>query len=144
VYEGEFLTNIKDNKVLDVYQGRDAEHQKVITYRRHGKANQKWKIVYTDTTGKAATGMNDEFGFVIGKPFYLRSRLPFHRVAECQGASNVILKRWRNNQKQQQWYFDGVTKTIRSNYWKNYAMHIPGNGNQNELRMTSSINSRWW
>jgi hypothetical protein len=44
----------------------------------------------------------------------------------------------------QTWFFDPVSKTIRSNYWKNYAMHIPGNGAQNELRMTSTINSRWW
>jgi hypothetical protein len=66
------------------------------------------------------------------------------RIAECQGASNVFLKRYRVNQKQQQWTFNCVDKTIRSNYWKNYAMHIPGNGGQNELRMTASITSRWW
>jgi len=66
------------------------------------------------------------------------------RIAECIGASQVTLKRWRKNVAAQQWFFEPVSKTIRSNYWKNYIMHIPGNGGQNELRMTSSITSRWW
>jgi hypothetical protein len=67
-----------------------------------------------------------------------------NRIAECIGASQVRLKRWRNNVAAQQWFFDPVAKVIRSNYWKNYVMNIPGNGGQNELRMTSSITSRWW
>ena len=87
--------------------------------------------------------MNKEFGFYINRPFYLVSRLWFHRVVETN-ASNVFLKRWVKNKKQQQFFFDGKTKTIRSNYWKNYAMWIPSNGGANDLRMTSTINSRWW
>jgi hypothetical protein len=54
------------------------------------------------------------------------------------------LKRWRKNVAAQTWKFDPVAKVIRSDYWKNYIMNIPGNGAQNELRMTSSITSRWW
>jgi hypothetical protein len=30
------------------------------------------------------------------------------RIAECHGANNVWLKRWRNNALGQQWYFDEV------------------------------------
>ena len=85
-----------------------------------------------------------EFGFHANRPFYFVSRLPMNRIAECIGASQVRLKRWRKNQNAQQWTFDPVAKVIRSNHWKNYIMEIPSNGNQNELRMTSSIKSRWW
>jgi hypothetical protein len=38
--------------------------------------------------------LNKEFGFHIGRPFYLVSRLPMRRVAECVGANNVVLKRY--------------------------------------------------
>jgi hypothetical protein len=37
-----------DNRALDVYQGKDAEAQKVVVYKRHGGRNQKWKIQYVD------------------------------------------------------------------------------------------------
>jgi hypothetical protein len=37
------------------------------------------------------------------------------RVAECVGANNVVLRRWRNNVAAQQWYFDGILKTVKSN-----------------------------
>jgi hypothetical protein len=108
-------------------------------------ANQRWKVVYVDAADKVETeGLNNEFGLYVNRPFYIRSRLPMKRIAECQGASNVFLKRWRKNVAAQQWVFDPVRKVIRSNYWKNYIMQIPGNGAQNELRMTATINSRWW
>jgi hypothetical protein len=80
----------------------------------------------------------------IGRPFYLVSRLPMKRVLEAKGASNATIMRWVKNRKSQTWYFDGKSKTIRSNYWKNYALEIQSNGGSNNLRLTSSINSRWW
>jgi hypothetical protein len=52
--------------------------------------------------------------------------------------------RYQKNLKQQQWFFDGVSKTIRNNNWKNYCMEIQGNGASTNLRATASINSRWW
>jgi hypothetical protein len=65
------------------------------------------------------------------------------RVARCHGANNLALNRY-NGGKDQQFFFDGVSKTIRSNNWKNYAMEIQNNGNHANLRFTSGINSRWW
>jgi len=38
-----------------------------------------------------------------------------NRVIEMHGNANLWLKRWRNNVKAQQFYFDGVSKTIRNN-----------------------------
>lgn len=48
------------------------------------------------------------------RPFYLRSRLPMKRVAECHGANNVWLRRWRKNVTAQQYFFNCTDKTIRS------------------------------
>jgi len=33
------------------------------------------------------------------EPFYLRSKLPMQRVAECVGANNITLKKWYKNRK---------------------------------------------
>jgi len=89
-------------------------------------------------------GLNEEFGLHINRPFYLVSELPMNKVAEMLGGTNMVLKRWRKNTRQQQFFFDEKTKTIRNNYWKNYCLDIQSNGNSNNLRTVSSINSRWW
>jgi hypothetical protein len=114
-------------------------------WNRHNGANQRWKGVYLDKAEDTQTkGLNEDFGFHINRPFYFRSRLPMKRVVECIGANNLVLKRWRKNVTQQQFFFDGVSKTIRSQTWKNYGMEIQSNGGSSNMRMTSGINSRWW
>jgi hypothetical protein len=91
--------NPSNNKVLDVTGNKDEEGQAVGVANRNGsQANQRWKIIYLDQADKIRTkGFNKEFGFHINRPFYLRSRLPMKRIAECHGANNVWLKRWRKN-----------------------------------------------
>jgi hypothetical protein len=101
--------------------------------------------VYLDKAKAEPTkGLNKEFGMHIGRPFYLVSRLPMKRVAECVGANNVQLKRYVKGRLGQQFYFDQASKTIRSQQWKNYAMEIQNNGRSKNLRFTSGITSRWW
>jgi hypothetical protein len=85
-----------------------------------------------------------ETGFHVNRPFYLVSRLPMHRVAEAVGANNMAIKRYRKNVLGQQFFFDAVSKTVRSQQWKNYAIEIQSNGGSANVRMTSTINSRWW
>jgi hypothetical protein len=137
--------NIQNSKVIDVTGGKDAEGQAVIVHGKHGKANQKWNVLYVDKAKPVPTkGFSEEFGFHINRPFYMVSRLPMKRVAECIGASDVRLRRYISGRKEQQFWFNNVSKTVHSNHWKNYIMEIPGNGAQNSLRMTSTISSRWW
>jgi len=88
--------------------------------------------------------MVGDFGFYANRPFYFRSRMPMQRVMECHGANNIWLKRWRKNVKAQQWVFDEVSKTIRSVQWRNRAMEIQSNGGSANLRVSPTVNSRWW
>jgi hypothetical protein len=93
--EGAYFQNIQNNKVLDVSGNKDVEGQAVIVHGKNNGANQRWRIVYLDKADKEPTkGLDDDFGFHIGRPFYLVSRLPMKRVAECVGANNVVLKRY--------------------------------------------------
>jgi hypothetical protein len=98
VYEGQFFSNIQDNRVLDVSGNKDVEGQAVIVHKRHGGANQRWKVVYIDKAAPEPTkGLNKEFGFHIRRPFYLVSRLPMHRVAQVHGHNNILLNRYVKN-----------------------------------------------
>ena len=66
------------------------------------------------------------------------------RVIEAIGNNNITLKKFVRNRKAQQWFFDPTSKTVRNNNWKNYCAEVPGNGGQNNFKITSSITSRWW
>jgi hypothetical protein len=144
-YEKSQFINWSNNKVLDVKDSKDEEGHEVQVNGNNNGTNQRWKVVYLDKAGKIETkGLNEEFGFHINRPFYMVSELPFNRVAEMLGGTNMVLKRWRKNARNQQFWFDEKSKTIRNNYWKNYCLDIQSNGNSNNLRTTSGINSRWW
>jgi hypothetical protein len=136
--------NIQNRKVLDVSGGKDAEGQPVIVHASHNGANQRWKVLYTDKAVVATKGVSKFSGFRINVPFFLVSRLPMKRVAECVGANNLVLKRYVKGRQGQKFFFNEKDKTIRSNQWKNYALEIQGNGGSSNIRFTSTINSRWW
>jgi len=78
--------------------------------------------------GSKSKGLNTKYGFHNNRPFYFVSRMPMKRVAECHGANNIWLRRYRKNVAAQQFFFDPVSKTLRSQQWKNYALAIQSNG----------------
>jgi hypothetical protein len=87
-------------------------------------------IYYTDNMRDEAyikKGRRDaDHNMIALEPFYLRSKLPMQRVAECVGANNVTLKKWYKNRKAQQWQFDPVSKTVRNMNWTSYAFSMEG------------------
>jgi len=108
---------VRNNKVLDVAGGKDSEATNVQVYKKNGTPAQRWKVVYTDKMGDEAyqkKGLDKDFGFLVNELFYLRSRLPMQRVMEAVGANNIVIKRWVKNRTAQQFYFDPVSKTIKS------------------------------
>ena len=80
--------------MLDVSGGKDVEGQPVQVHNSHNGANQKWKILYTDKAVVAKSGISKTSGFRINVPFFIVSRLPMKRVAECVGANNMVLRRY--------------------------------------------------
>jgi len=80
----------------------------------------------------------------MGRPFYIVSELPFNKVVEMNArTTNISIRRWRKNATIQQFWFDGVSKTIRNWKHKNYCLDIYGNGSASKLRMNGVL-SRWW
>jgi hypothetical protein len=110
-YKSGYFTNIKNGKVVSVKDRKDEEGQPVWASARiggrHGHASQRWRISYLhkkdarETYTKKGSMSRRGFGFLANEPFYLRSRLPMQRVAECVGANNITLKKWANNRKAQ-------------------------------------------
>jgi hypothetical protein len=45
--KGVYITNEK-GKIFDVQGGIDAENREVIAYKKHGKINQQFDIIYKD------------------------------------------------------------------------------------------------
>jgi hypothetical protein len=65
------------------------------------------------------------------------------RIAEAVG-SDVRLRRYNSGRvRQQTWLWDGITKTVKSQYHKSYSLNIPNSGRNNQLRVTTT-SSRWW
>jgi membrane carboxypeptidase/penicillin-binding protein PbpC len=139
-YSDNQFINMQDRRVLDVLSGKDQEGQPTIVWKNHKGANQRWNVIYVDEADKIKTkGLSKDFGFMRNRPFYIRSRLPMKRVAECVGANNVQIKRWRKNVAAQQWFFDPVSKTVKNNYWKTHSLDM----RNNNVRCIRT-DSRWY
>jgi hypothetical protein len=94
--EGGSIVNFRDGRALDA--GQDTEGQRVQVLARNGKTPQLWKIVYLDKKEAEITkGLHPDFGLHCNRAFYLVSRLPMRRVAEMQGGTNIVLKRYVKN-----------------------------------------------
>jgi hypothetical protein len=106
--------------------------------------SQRWRVAYLnkltahDAYTKKGSISKRGFGFLALEPFYLRSRLPMQRVAECVGANNIVLKKWANGRKAQQFRFDPVSKTVKGMYWTSYGFSMEGNN----LRCRT-LTSKW-
>jgi hypothetical protein len=69
--------------------------------------------------------------------------MPMKRVAELVSARNIVLKRYAKGRTAQQFFFDSVSKTVKSQQYKNKSLSIYNSGRSANLEMVST-NSRWW
>jgi hypothetical protein len=65
-----------------------------------------------------------------------------HRYLDLINNRNMVIKT-QNGRRTQVWYFDQVSKTIKSQQWKSHSLDIQGNGASANVRCTNT-NSRWW
>lgn len=139
---GEFLTNTKGT-VLQVHASRDNENERVDFGKKTGKTAQKWKIAYVDEQKKPLRkgDLNEQWGFRIGTSFHIQTAMASRRLLQTIGY-DVQLKS-RNGFKTQLFYFDNLTKSIRSRANHNYAMHIQNNGSAANLECRHFAN-KWW
>jgi hypothetical protein len=92
----------------------------------NGQIYQKWNITYVDNAANFTTeGLDEQSGFEINRPFYIRSRMPMKRVITMHANRWIYLRRWNPAQaKHAQWRFDIKTKTLYNMHFSKYIMHI--------------------
>ena len=125
------MCNAYQSLCLDVTNSKDEEGAPVGVADKRDAANQRWKVVYLDQSkDEQEKGFNKEFGFHINRPFYIRSRMMFHRVVDLNGQNTwAYLRRYVKGKTQMQWYFDMTSKTLKSKTWNNQSLTIWSNGN---------------
>lgn len=140
-YKEGYFVNEK-GKYLDA-GNTDREGENTIVANRSGKKQQKWEVIYVSSMKKEnMQGYNANFGFYKGRQFYLVSKLPMSRVLEVQGGRNLYLK-MRTNRSTQKFYFDQITKTIKSVAYSSKSLDIQNSGNSNNLQIWNT-NARWF
>jgi len=141
-YQDGFVTNERA-KVLDVSGGVDAENRNLIAFKKHGKINQQWDIIYVDEwKGEPTKGqLNKRFGLYVERDFYVVSSLPDNRYLDLINNRNMVIK-IPNGRRTQVWYFHQQSLTIRTRY-NNQSWDIKSSGKTNDMQIWST-NSGWW
>jgi hypothetical protein len=113
-WQAPYLVNFKNNKVMDVSGGRDAENQNILMWNKHGKVNQQWDLVFVDEWKVYGKGeLHPDFGMYIERPFYIVSKMNSHRYLDLISNRNFVIKT-PNGRKTQIWYFDARSLTIKT------------------------------
>jgi len=129
---------------LDIHGGKDKEGNTVITWNRHNGANQKWKILYLDEKDEEpTTGLDEDSGLYRNRPFYLISRLPKHRALTVSHGRYLRIVDKKKDNQHQIFYFDHLTRTVKSKAYTGKSISIPNKGRNNALDVETT-NARWW
>jgi hypothetical protein len=84
-------------------------------WKNTNSVGQTWKLLYIEEMKPILKGQLDKtFGLYVKRPFYILSQLPMGRALSVVEGRNIIIRRKKDEDKDQQFYFDGVTKTIKS------------------------------
>jgi len=141
--EGAFLTNIKNQKVLDVHGNHDAENRNLIWFKKNGGLNQQFDIVYVDEwKGEPQKGeFSPDFGLFVERPFYIVSKMASGRYLDMINNKNFVIK-VRNGRNTQEWWFDQKSYTIKTKYnSQSWNIQSSGGGQKMEIQST---NSQWF
>jgi membrane carboxypeptidase/penicillin-binding protein PbpC len=140
--KGKQITNER-RKVWDIQGGQDVENRNIIAYKRHGKINQQFDIIYADQwKGEPGKGqLNKRFGLYVERTFYIVSRMSTGRYLDIIDNRKMVIKT-QNGRKTQKWYFDQRSLSIKTRL-NNQSWDIQSSGRTNNMQIWST-NSRWW
>jgi len=85
--------------------------------------------------------LNEKFGLIVEKDFYIVSQLPENRYIDLINNRNMVIKT-SNGRNSQKWYFHQQTLTIRTRY-NNQSFDIKNSGKTKDMQIWST-NSGWW
>jgi hypothetical protein len=95
---------------MEVPNSKDNEGEYISTANKDDGRNQKWNIKYVDgKDGGDEPGQgekNQEFGFIVGRQFYIVSKSYMRRVFSAQSNKLVYTKARKEDDDSQKWFFD--------------------------------------
>ena len=117
---------------MDVHGGKDKEGNNVMVWNRFNSNHQKWKIPYLDEKDdEPTTGLDEDSGLYRNRPFYLISRLPKHRALTVSHGRYLRIQDKKKDNAHQIFYFDHLTRTIKSKAYTAKSISIPNKGRNN-------------
>jgi hypothetical protein len=127
---------------MDVHGNRDEENRDVIVWKKHGKLNQQFDVIYADQWKRDPIKgeFNSDFGMYVLRDFYIVSQLKSGRYLDILGRNLVI--KTRNGRNTQTWYFHQQSLTIRSKS-NNQSFDIQNSGRAQNMQVYST-SSKWW
>lgn len=132
-YSGQNIVNVKDGRVLDVQGGKDKEGQDVFVWKKHNGLNQRWKILYLDEKQEEPTkGLDEDSGLYRNRPFYIVSRLPAKRAITVH-SNRLVIRKMKRDDQSQLFFFDHLTRTIKSQQFKAKSIDIQSSGRGRNL-----------
>jgi hypothetical protein len=87
------IINIRD-KVMSVNGAKDVEGREIEVNKNSRGTHQQWNIVYTDKEVEIKDKGVSDWGFHIGRPFYIVTQMASGRAIELSGGRNLLL-RWK-------------------------------------------------
>lgn len=114
-----------------------------VQHKPRNTRNQKFSIRYVDNTKvdrRYSKGeLNKEFGFKVGMPFSLYTRMSCGKVIDL--VSNHLVVKRPNGKKTQNWVFNDDTRTVTSYEFpeQSIGIHADGKNRVVELYKTSSV-----
>jgi membrane carboxypeptidase/penicillin-binding protein PbpC len=128
---------------MEVQSNQDTEGRSIVPGNKNGGLNQQWDVVYVDEwKGEPKKGeLNEDFGLIVEKDFYIVSKMAAHRYLDIIDNRNFVIKT-RNARKEQTWYFDQKSLTIKTRL-NNQSWDIKSSGKTNHMQIWST-NGNWW
>jgi hypothetical protein len=88
-------------------------------------------------------GLHEDYGFHINRPFYIVTKMGSGRAIEVQEGGNLVLKWKKYGGISQQFFFDNVSKTIKSKQYPDKSLDIQSAGRSSNLQIWTT-NGRWF
>lgn len=130
--------------MFDVNGGADKEGNDVIVWTKHNGLNQRWKIIYLDEKAdEPTTGIDQDSGLYRNRPFYVISRLAKHRALTVKHGHQLRIAKKVKDAPSQLFYFDHLTRTIKSKQYTGKSISIPSSGGANACDIQKT-DARWW
>lgn len=129
---------------MEVAGGHDSENRNVRCWNKGKGTHQHWDLVYAQdmerfiNPGKGQ--LNYRYSVYVDRPFHIISQLPSRRYLTAQG-NNMVIKA-PNGSKNQVWYFEGKSLTIKNK--KTGTSVTMGNQGRNRNMRLSATNGRWF